>query len=253
MSNKVPKYKEISRDLFAQIQDGHLKAGDQVMTESELCERYGVSRMTARKALELLAAEGLVRRTAGKGTFVNAIRVEKSRAAVTSFSSDIRSAGMTPGSILVEYRTMRGSALPKIIAEELEVQPEELVHSISRIRTADELKVALNHTYIPCSLLPALDTRMLEGSFYDYISQEYGMEICTGSLTSEAVLPTPEQEKLLGIKDCALLEVSHVSYLADGRPFEYTITYYVNSRIVYTRDYQGNEDQRHNWEYVGKR
>ncbi len=253
MSNKMPKYREISRDILAQIQDGRLKAGDQVMTENELCERYGVSRMTARKALESLAGEGIVRRTAGKGTFVNAIRVEKSRAVASSFSNDIRSAGMTPGSILVEYRTQRGSELPRTISEELEVEPEELVHSICRIRTADGLKVALNYTYIPCSLLPALDTRMLEGSFYEYINQQYGLEICSGPLTNEAVLPTQEQAELLGIRDCALLRTSHSSYLADGRPFEYTITYYVNSRIIYTRDYRRSENQRHNWEYAGSK
>lgn len=252
MSNKMPKYKEIARDILARIQDGRLKAGDKVMTENELCEQYGVSRMTARKALESLAAEGLVRRTAGKGTFVNAIRVEKSRAVASSFTNDIRSAGMTPGSILVEYRIQRGSELPKTIAEELGVKPDELVHSICRIRTADGLKVALNYTYIPCSFLPALDTRMLEGSFYEYISQQYGLEICSGPLTNEAVLPTPEQAELLGIKDCALLQTSHSSYLSDGTPFEYTITYYVNSRIVYTRDYRRSESQRSSWEYAGK-
>ena len=97
MSHKIPKYKEIADEIWHQIQTGKLKAGDQVMTENELCEHYGVSRMTVRKALESLAAEGIVRRTAGKGTFVNSIRVEKSRAVVTSFSEDIRSAGMEIG------------------------------------------------------------------------------------------------------------------------------------------------------------
>lgn len=253
MSHKIPKYKEIADEIWRQIQTGKLKAGDQVMTENELCEHYGVSRMTARKALESLAAEDIVRRTAGKGTFVNSIRVEKSRAVVTSFSDDIRSAGMEPGSILVEYRTLRGSELPGAIVEELDVKPDELVHSVCRIRTADGLKVALNYTYIPCNILPALDTRMLEGSIYEYITKQYGLDICGGPLTNEAVLPTSEQKELLGIGDCALLQTSHPSYLADGRPFEYTITYYVNSRIVYTHNYPRRENRHHSWQYTGNR
>lgn len=253
MTNKISKHKEISDTIREQIQTGQLKAGDQVMTENELCRHYNVSRMTARKALESLAAEGIVRRIAGKGTFVNSIRVEKSRAALTSFSDDIRSAGMKPGSILVEYRTLRGSELSGTIAKELAVQPDELVHSICRIRTADGLKVALNYTYIPCSILPALDTRMLEGSIYEYIHDQSGLEICGGPLTHEAVLATSEQKQLLEIGDCALFKVSHPSYLADGRPFEYTITYYANSRIVYTNSYPQQERHYQSWQYTGKR
>jgi len=252
MADKIPKYREISDAIRSQIQDGRLKAGDQVMTENELCQHYGVSRMTARNALETLAAEGIVRRISGKGTFVNSIRVEKLGGSVTSFSDDIRSAGMEPGSILVEYRTLRGFELPGNIRDDLEVAPDELVHSICRIRTADGLKVALNYTYIPCSILPALDTRMLEGSIYEYFINQYGLEICIGSLTNEAVLPTPEQKQLLGIGDCALLKTSHASYLADGRPLEYTITYYVNSRIVYTRNSLRNERRQQSWQYTGE-
>lgn len=235
MAKQLPKYKEIERDLLSQIQNGQLKAGDRVMTENELCERYQVSRMTARKALESLAVQGIVCRTAGRGTFVNSIHVRKPDAKITSFSADIRSVGMTPGSILAEYRIRPASELPRI-ARELNVADSEPVHCICRIRTANDMKVALNYTYIPCSILPKLELRMLEGSIYEYIEQQYEMYPYAGPKTISAVLPTQEQKRLLEIDETALLQIAHPGYLMDGRAFEYTITYYVGSRIIYTNN-----------------
>lgn len=67
MGKQLPKYKEIERDILNQIQSGALKTGDQIETENELCERYKVSRMTARKALDLLSSPRLYKPHAGKG------------------------------------------------------------------------------------------------------------------------------------------------------------------------------------------
>ena len=233
MSKKLPKYKEIEQDILSQIQSGRLKPGDQVMTEMELCNTYKVSRMTAHKALESLAVRGVVHRIAGKGTFVNSIHVNKETAQVTSFSSDIRSVGMVPGSILAEYHFCNASDIPDI-GHVLELEPDEKIHCICRIRTADGVKVALNYTYIPFRILPSLDLQILKGSIYEYIQRQYDIYPYSRDKTISAVLATPEQKRLLEIGDEALLQISHPGYLSDGRPFEYTITYYIGSRIVYT-------------------
>lgn len=235
MTKNMPKYKEIEQDLLSRIWSGELKPGDQVMTEHELCDEYAVSRMTARKALEALAAQGIVRRTAGKGTFVNSIHIKKESHRLTSFTYDIRSVGMTPGSILAEYKVRRAAEIPDI-AGELKVTGDSLIHCICRVRTADDVKVALNYTYIPCEILPALDPRMLEGSIYEHIQQQHGISPYFGSRTISAVIASPKQRRLLGIGNEALLRINHPGYLIDGRPFEYTITYYVGSRIVYTNN-----------------
>lgn len=77
MGKQLPKYKEIERDILNQIQSGALKIGDQIETENELCERYKVSRMTARKALDLLSSQGYINRMPGRGTFVSSIQISK--------------------------------------------------------------------------------------------------------------------------------------------------------------------------------
>lgn len=105
----------------------------------------------------------------------------------------MRSIGKAPGSILVSYSIHRAAKIPEA-ARELGLGDDELVHSIIRIRTADDTIMALNYTYLPVSLFPNFDLRMLEGSLYNYISQHYDIDPTDGSRTISAVLPTPQQK-----------------------------------------------------------
>ena len=88
------KYKLVEQDLFAKIQSGELKVGQKIQTEAELCKHYGVSRMTVRKALDFLASQGIIRRIAGKGTFVSSLHIQTTQR-MQGFSDGIASAGMT--------------------------------------------------------------------------------------------------------------------------------------------------------------
>lgn len=232
MGKPIPKYKEIEHDILSQMQNGTLRTGDQIPTENQLCSLYQVSRMTARKALDLLDSQGFITRTPGRGTFVNSIQVCKKANVARSFSNDMKSIGKVPGAILVSYSVCKAIEFPDA-ADALRLGPEELVHCIARIRTADNVKIALSYAYLPCSLFPSFDLRMLEGSLYDYVGQFYEIDLMAGSSTICAVFPTPQQKKLLEIDDVPLLKISHPGNLKDGRNFEYSETYYIGSRFAY--------------------
>jgi DNA-binding GntR family transcriptional regulator len=66
----VPPYHQLAGILRAQIGAGTLRAGDRLPSEAQLCERYAVSPMTVRRAINLLLDEGLVTTAQGRGTFV---------------------------------------------------------------------------------------------------------------------------------------------------------------------------------------
>ena len=70
---KDTKYNKIYIDLLNEIKTGVYKPGDQLPTELEISERYNVSRITSKKAIELLSQDGLVTRIPGKGTFVSSV------------------------------------------------------------------------------------------------------------------------------------------------------------------------------------
>lgn len=68
--NAAPKYQQVARDLMQAIESGRLAVGEAVPTEAQLCDHYGVSRITVRAAMSTLSEKGLVRRQPGVGTRV---------------------------------------------------------------------------------------------------------------------------------------------------------------------------------------
>jgi hypothetical protein len=70
LSTELPLYESIRRELLARIESGELREGDRIVPEIDLAKQLGVSRSTARKALQCLTDAGLISRTAGRGSFV---------------------------------------------------------------------------------------------------------------------------------------------------------------------------------------
>lgn len=231
---KKPLYQIITEDIISQIQSGLLKPGDQIMTEIQLCEKYNISRMTVNKAISVLATQGYITRTAGKGSFVQNVRITKNIGdnVKSSFSNDITSNGNVPGAKLLEYKILFARDIP-MVSRELNLEPDEMVHYIYRLRTSDGVPIALSHTYIPCKKLPALDVTCLEKSLYQYLDETYDIHPRVKDYYFNALLSTQEQQELLHTDSCALLRSSHSSTNDVGELFEYTETYYVGSRYTY--------------------
>ena len=229
---KRVKYLDIASDIRREIVEKKLRQNEQIMTEEQMCRKYGVSRMTVNKAVASLVNEGFIYRVPGKGSFVRNLRVIKPIGAGRSFTEDMRAMGIEPSARLVEYTAKRASEIPDV-AEKLQLSGDDLLHYFVRLRCGDGLPIGLSHTYISGKCLPAIDLSCLEGSFYEYVRAR-GLEI--GGMTGEftAMMPTEEQKKLLTIGDEALLLYMHVTYLTDGRPMEYIRTYYIGSRYSYS-------------------
>ena len=90
----VPRYYEIEQALRARV--AKLAAGRPVPSDAELCEEFGVSRMTARNAMAQLVAGGLVQRDPGRGTFVAEQPVHRQAGSLISFSDEMRRRGRRP-------------------------------------------------------------------------------------------------------------------------------------------------------------
>ena len=112
MKKNTPIYKKIRSDLLQEIMDGKYSA-QQLPTEAELCERYGVSRMTVNKGLSMLSHEGLIRRIPGKGSFINTNDV-KSVKEISGLSAE--SQAKAPSSTETKFRkkSLNLAVLPRI-------------------------------------------------------------------------------------------------------------------------------------------
>ena len=98
------KYVVVREHLLALIAQG-LEPGAPMPSERELCELFGVSRMTVRQAVDTLVVDGVLKRHQGKGTFVASPKVDL-QLRLTSFTEEMRRRGMTPGAVFLIAATV---------------------------------------------------------------------------------------------------------------------------------------------------
>jgi len=190
----VPKYFQLREILLDLIDSDELSIGAAIPSERELCQRFGLSRMTVRQAVDHLVSEGRLHRVPGKGTFVARPKIELSLQ-LTSFTDDMRARGLVPGSRDLDRRTMRASAH---LAKELGIQPGEEVHFIERLRTADGEPLSIERAHIPVKLAPDLADHDLSGrSLYELLEQRYGLVMDAGELTIDGGIADPSDADLL--------------------------------------------------------
>lgn len=233
--NIIPKYLKI-RDFFIQnIEKGNIKIDDFLPKEKEICAMFDASRMTVNKAMIELRDMGYVNRIQGKGTVVsNEYKNIKQKVIINdSLSKEIKSAGMKPGSVLIDYRVLRGLNCPEI-AKELEVKEDEYIHHFVRLRTGNEKPLCISYTYLVHKLLPTLDITKLEGSFNKYLS-ELGYKRTYGYTEFKAVMANEKQEEILARKNVVMLKQKIFWHIGD-EPFEITFHYFLGDRISITEE-----------------
>jgi GntR family transcriptional regulator len=216
----LPLYQQLQRALRQAIENRTLAPDDALPAERDLAAEFGVSRITVRKALVGLVAEGLLVRRQGSGNFVSA-RVEKNFAMLTSFSEDMRARGRTPRSVWLKRAA--GTVTPEE-ALALRLSPGTPVYRFNRIRYADEAPMAIEYATIVASALPSLEA--VDTSLYEAL-EIVGHRPVRALQRLRAVLLTGDQAQLLKAKpgEAGLL-VERLGSLPDGRAIEFSQSYY---------------------------
>ena len=187
-----PKGEQLRQLLEALIAE--LGAGAILPSERMLAERYGVARMTVRKVLDRLVAEGAAYRIQGRGTFVAEPRIVYADA-LKGFSEDIRARGMVPGARVLAQEIVTADAA---VAAALERPPGTPVVLIHRVRTADDDPIAVEWSHLPSEDFPGLERARLDGvSLYALLRERYGVNLGTASQRVSAVALSTEDAALL--------------------------------------------------------
>jgi GntR family transcriptional regulator len=203
-------------ELLNQIISSKLGPGARLPTEDELSKRFGVSRATVREAVRGLVEAGYVIRRRGSGSYVaERRRTPHGLDATLSYLAMIESAGANAG-----LRVLRAAyEQPAKIDGVLQLDNEEKVLAVERVRTADDQPVIYSRDRIPVRLLNGdIDLQTLDPSLFSLLrSCGYAADHATATL--KAVPSTNCTAKVLGVRrGKPLLYIEEISYDRDGTP-----------------------------------
>lgn len=183
------------RDYLRSLVTHELAVGDAIPSERLLCERFGVSRMTVRQAVDALVVEGLLQREQGRGTFVAPTKMDL-EVRLSSFGEEMRRRGMEPSSKVLAAEEVDASP---DIADALDLLPGEQVFHLHRVRYADGEPMAIEQSWLPCQLTPGLFDDGAPASIYGELRRR-GLEPDWGEDTVAATEVDAHDADLLGMR-----------------------------------------------------
>ncbi|MFV2034539.1 MAG: GntR family transcriptional regulator [Halocynthiibacter sp.] len=221
----IPLFHQVCVILKDQIISGALQSGARLPSEAEICETFGISRITAKRAMDELAKEGLVMRARGRGTIV------ASRAEAVPFVSTVegwlenisRMADTTDVQLLeFDYRPA-----PEHVAARFDIEPDtEVQHSI-RVRSHKGIPISYLETWVPGDIGRKYSAEDLGNTPLLRLLERNGLEVASSQQRISATIAPPNIANILGIQaGAALLDVRRVVRSRDGRAVEYICILY---------------------------
>ncbi|WP_347862043.1 GntR family transcriptional regulator [Salimicrobium sp. PL1-032A] len=224
-------YLQLKEHFIDRIQNGVWKPDTLIPTEQELMKEFDVSRTTIRQAVSILVQEGLVEKKQGRGTIVKPRKLSGNLSELKGFAEEVLERGQTPKSKLI-----RAQFKTNLYHENsmLEVESEEPILLIERIRFADDTPVALERTCWPKHIGEILMKYDLNEARYYEILENYNVYLNRANEKINATNATVDEADSLGVRAGeALLEMTRLSFGVDERPIEYTKTLYRNDQYHY--------------------
>jgi GntR family transcriptional regulator len=217
---RAPLWAQIEASLRARISSGEFSPGERLPAERDLARELGVSRMTVRQALGVLAEAGLVERGVGRGTFVSSAgKVVHDLRRVIGFTEAVERQGLRAGARVLEARERQP---PARVAAALGLPAGENALRIRRLRSAGGRVLAIEDSWLPARRFPGLLDHDLTGSIYALLRDPYGLAPVEALERLEPVAASAQEARALGIEPGApLMQVERVARTAQGITVEY--------------------------------
>ncbi|MGE6537497.1 GntR family transcriptional regulator [Bacillus luti] len=220
----IPLYHQLMERLKDSIEKGHWALGDKIPSENQLMDQFGVSRNTAKKAIEELVQEGILYRIQGKGTFVAKPKLQQSLMGFYSFSKVLKEKGLNPKDIILKIEEIKPNVK---IKEALQLNEDVNVIEMKRLRCAEDEPFILESSFIPKHVVTDIEQlkRVGEISLYDLFSQHFNTAVTRANEAFEPVLIRADESKYLQTEEgrpALLLE--RTAYDINGVPVEFCIS-----------------------------
>lgn len=219
------KYKSIYTTIKERIETGIYPVDSQIPDEISLCKEFDCSRMTMKKALDLLVDEGSLFRKRGQGSFVKQLKNPSERIMIQErdLTGLTRSnEGREVTSKIIDFHLEFAN---KHIASILNIEENDPIYHIERLRLVDNQPYVRELTYMSTNLIKGITLDVLKHSVYNYIENTLGYRIGSAQKTMRACISNDNDHKFLKLKDNEpVLEIEQIAYLDNGIPFEYSFS-----------------------------
>ncbi|EUJ31233.1 GntR family transcriptional regulator [Listeria floridensis FSL S10-1187] len=235
MARNQTKYSYIAEEVRNRIKNHDYPLDKPIPDEMTLSKEFECSRMTMKKALEVLVLEGLLYRKRGHGTFIiksalDVDRLQIHNQEVNGFTKLLK--GQKVDTKVIRFEVIFPD---DTIAERLNIEKEAPVYDILRVRSIASDPYVIEHTYMPVHVIPGLTKQVLEGSIYTYIETELGQKIASSYKQIRADKPNEIDKEYLNCQaDDPVMEVEQTVYLNNGVAFEYSLSRHRYDKFVFT-------------------
>ena len=224
---KEPIYHQLTNHLRQLIGSPAHPVGTKFLTERQVCERFGVSRATANKALSSLVSEGLLEFRKGVGTFVRIRSLDYDLQALVSFTEEALAVSKRPSTKVLRFDIVAAKDVLDEVPEVLQVGPDSMLYYVERLRLADNLPVIYERRHIVSEMCPGLTEADLAGSIYSLWVQRYGLTIEGADERIQGVNLRGAEALALQVRNGAAgLLVRSVGYVPEHKPLWFESTLY---------------------------
>ena len=171
--SKSPLYYQLAEIIIEEIKTKNLKEDDKILTEREYCEKYNLSRATVRQGIAYLEKKGYLYKIQGCGTFVSSRVLKQKLLKFYSFTEEMKKQGKTPESKILSFKEKIAG---EKIAQELNLDKEEKIFELVRLRLADEDIYMYEKTYLPVKKFLNFSKKdILNIPLYDVLQKKYNI------------------------------------------------------------------------------
>jgi GntR family transcriptional regulator len=237
----LPKYDQIAADLRGKVVRGELTAGQALPSERELTEKWGVSRATVVKALDVLRQEGLVETRQGTGSTVRE-RTPLARTAGERYATAVATGNIYTAGEYAEIVSAGIVPAPEDVATGLGIEAGANVVCRHRVTFEGETPTATSYSWFTAEVGEAAPRllqreRVREGTTR-YVEMQTGRRPHTGRDWWTARLATDQELELLRLEGpAAVAEARHVAYDVEGRALAYEVGISPAGRWSRTEEY----------------
>jgi DNA-binding GntR family transcriptional regulator len=228
-----PLYEQLENEIRNYIINGKYSYGMKIPSEKLLGEKFNVSRITVRKAIENLCKDGLLEKKQGKGTFVKSVKFQDRLDTIHGFTDTLNKKGRYPRKIIVEksYKTP-----DEKIAKDLNIDVNEPVIYLKRILLDGGSPYMIDECYYPAARFPDLFDKINNAtSMYKLLEKDYKVTLSKSYKELSIIKAEKEVINDLGCSlDEPLFNIYKIVYDTDDVPVQISIMKVLGDRVTYT-------------------